>query len=279
MATPTKPLIIPEHFSGEGSWDDWIDHFESAAAVNKWEDGDKLLWLRVRMTGRAQKAYKNLPEAARASYGACKEGLQERFEPASKRELYRTEFYTRKKRKSEDWASFAEDLKTLADRAFSNLEQAAQEHLALTHYLEQIDRPQIAFSVRQKRPKSVDEAVTITLEMESYLSGGRVGQVGLETAEPESAIVAAVQSKQDTMMDMMRLMMERLERLENQELRGPPPTARRFVPQGGQQTGARASRTGVGSEAAPQPITCFRCGKEGHVARGCRAPRPKLPEN
>ena len=87
-ATPTKPVIVPEAFSGEGSWEDWLDHFESVAAVNKWEEADKLLWLRVRMTGRAQKAFKNLPETSRASYTACKESLTERFEPASKRELY-----------------------------------------------------------------------------------------------------------------------------------------------------------------------------------------------
>ena len=50
-SAPVKPLIVPELFSGVGSWEDWIDHFESAAAVNKWEDADKLLWLRTRMTG------------------------------------------------------------------------------------------------------------------------------------------------------------------------------------------------------------------------------------
>ena len=267
----TKPLIVPEPFSGEGSWEDWIDHFESAAAVNKWENADKLLWLRVRMTGRAQKAYKNLPEATRGAYKECKEALQERFEPASKKDLYRTEFYARKKRKTEDWASLAEDIKTLADRAFSNLEEAAREHLALTRYLEQLDDPQVAFSVKQKRPKSVDEAVTATLEMESYLlnpsgtGGGKVGQVVVEASPGDDSVVAAVQTKQDTMMDMMQAMMERLERLETRE----QPT-RRSKPW--QQPGAGQNRPW---NTAQQPITCFRCGKEGHVARGCRAPKPQ----
>ena len=272
----TKPLIVPEPFTGEGStsWEDWINHFESAAAVNKWEDADKLLWLRARMTSRAQKAYKNLPDAARGSYDACKTALQERFEPASKKDLYRTEFYARKKGKAEDWASLAEDIKTLANRAFSNLEEAAREHLALTHYLEQLDNPQVAFSVKQKRPKSVDEAVTATLEMESYMlnsSGvatGHGGQAGA-MAPPSTGgdpIVAAVQSKQDTMMGMMQSMMERLEQLETQ--RRPAPPTRRFKPW--QQTGSGPN----GGGGAQQPVTCFRCGKEGHIARGCRALKP-----
>ena len=165
----TRPLVVPEPFTGEGSWDDWIDHFESAAAVNKWTAEDKLLWLRVRMTGRAQKAYKNLSGEARSTYELCKKGLKGRFEPDSRKELYLSEFHARRKRKTEDWPSFAEDIKSLADCAFANLEEAAKEHLTLTHYLGQLDNPQVAFSVKQKRPKTVDEAVAATLEMESYL--------------------------------------------------------------------------------------------------------------
>ena len=42
------------------------------------------------------------------------------------------------------------------------------ECLALNAYLEQIDDTQISFSVKQKGPKTLDEAVSATLEMESY---------------------------------------------------------------------------------------------------------------
>ena len=254
----SKPLIVPEPFSGESSWSDWLDHFESVAAVNKWKDEEKLLWLRARMTGRAQKAYKNLPNGSSDTYDACTKALHERFEPDSKRDLYSTEFYSRKKRKAEDWASFAEDLKTLAERAFANLQDAAREHLVLTHYLEQIDNPQVAFSVRQKRPKSVDEAVTTTLEMESYLivGGGRVGQVDLQ----QEHIVAAVQTKQDALMSMMQTMMERLEKLETKEQST------------SSQQHAYTEKTFNHPRCQPTAIpVCFKCGREGHIARGCRA--------
>ena len=83
--------------------------------------------------------------------------------------MYLSEFHARKERKTEDWPSVAEDFKSLAERAIANLEKAAREHLTLTHYLGQLDNLQVAFSVKQKRPKTVDEAVAATLEMESYL--------------------------------------------------------------------------------------------------------------
>ena len=94
--------------------------------------------------------------------------LKDRFEPKSRQNRYQAKFETRRKNKTKGWADFAEDLKMLADHAFPELEEKARERLALNSYLQQLDHPQIAFSVRQKQPEKLDEAVTATLEMEAY---------------------------------------------------------------------------------------------------------------
>ena len=51
-----RPLMLPEPFTGDGSWTLWQSHFDDVAAVNGWDDAAKLLWLRVRLTGRARTA-------------------------------------------------------------------------------------------------------------------------------------------------------------------------------------------------------------------------------
>ena len=84
---------------------------------------------------------------------------EERFETTSKKELYRAEFHARRKRRTEDWASFAEDVKALAEQVFNDLKSDMREHLVLTHYLQQLENPQVDFSVKQKQPKNIDEAV------------------------------------------------------------------------------------------------------------------------
>ena len=33
----TKPAVLPELYTGDKSWDDWIDHFDSVATVNEWD--------------------------------------------------------------------------------------------------------------------------------------------------------------------------------------------------------------------------------------------------
>ena len=45
------------------------------------------------------------------------------------------------------------------DKAYSDLEDKAKEQLALNHFVSQIKNGQVAFSVRQKHPKPVDEGV------------------------------------------------------------------------------------------------------------------------
>ena len=52
--------------------------------------------------------------------------LQERFEPKSKRTRYQAEFETRRKKESEGWADFADDLRSLADKAYSELQPEAK---------------------------------------------------------------------------------------------------------------------------------------------------------
>ncbi len=57
-----RPLVLPEPFKAESSWEEWTHHFENVAAVNEWDNANKLKWLKVRLTGRAQTAFQHLPE-------------------------------------------------------------------------------------------------------------------------------------------------------------------------------------------------------------------------
>ena len=66
-----RPLLLPEPFSGEASlnWDEWLVHFENCAAVNSWEsDEEKLRWIRVHRTGKAQTALQWLSGNAHTKY-------------------------------------------------------------------------------------------------------------------------------------------------------------------------------------------------------------------
>ena len=75
----SKPVIIPEPFSGEDSWEDWIAQFDSIAEISHWKDKQKLMRLKVRLAGRALMAFKKFPVTTRSSFERVMKALQDRF--------------------------------------------------------------------------------------------------------------------------------------------------------------------------------------------------------
>ena len=131
---------------------------ENVAAVNGWDDSQKLQWLQVRITGRAQEALNRLQGAAATTYEATRDALKD---PESRRTRYQVQFQTRRK-VGEGWADFADDLRSLMDKAYLDLGEEARKRVTINTYLGQLPQPQIAFSARQKQPTTLDDAVSAT---------------------------------------------------------------------------------------------------------------------
>ena len=263
-AGATRPLVLPEPYDGSGSWSEWSFHFENVAAVNNWDDAQKLRWLRVRVTGRAQKALHRLQGSTDMTYEATRDALKARFDPESRRTRYQAEFQTRRKKASEGWADFADELRSLADKAYPDLGEDARERLSINAYLTQLPQPQIAFSVRQKQPATLDDAVTATLEMESYLPPQSLSVVDTGTGGNTDSVGVVGQVAQLTCaVEELTKQMEQLKHsgsdsaTENSHPAQPRPwRGRRFF-------------TGV----------CWNCGKPGHVLRNCPDPPQQQPGN
>ena len=238
------------------------------ARVNEWDEASRLLWLEVRMIGKAQIAWRHISNEAKTHYDSAKAALRKRFEPDSRRELYAVEFQTRKRNRGEAWEELADSLRLLADKAFPDLEDRAKEQLSLDRYLTLLDKPELALAVKQKRPKDIDEAVSYTLEIESYMmttSPSRPVSVAavtqreqedIDDAQRAVTIIAAVQRQQDSILDMLRDLTIRLDRVEQKVANGEK--------QRGYQSQSRKPQ-----DRPRDPIVCRRCGKEGHFARGC----------
>ena len=87
----TRPVVLPEVFNGEGSWGQWIFHFENVdlAAVNEWNEASCLRWMKVRLTGRTQTTFQRFPQEVATDYKRTKKALlvaERNTKPSSKHE-------------------------------------------------------------------------------------------------------------------------------------------------------------------------------------------------
>ena len=104
----------------------------------------------------------------------------------------------------ESWPEFGEDLRAFMDKAYPTLDDKIRQQLALLRYLSQLDNEQVAFSVKQRKPKIIEAAVGTTLEC------------NLVRPTQSRTVVAPVQmeSKDSALMEMMTQLMTRMDRLE-----------------------------------------------------------------
>eukprot|EP00731_Ephydatia_muelleri_P006688 Em0003g936a len=113
------------------------------------------------------------------------------------------------RKNKEDRAAFGDAVRVLADKAYPELAENARERLALNQFLEQIENSQVAFSVKQKRPRNVEEAATAVIELESYLRSTPNDHAPAKD-EPQSRNIDG----RDSLTATMKSLCERLQRVE-----------------------------------------------------------------
>ena len=118
-----------------------------------------------------------------------------------------------------------------------------------------VTESQVSFAVKQRMPKTFDEAVTVIMQTEAHFTTARVASTTLEetTVGTNLALMLLI-LRRDALLDLVSNLAEKIEKIEARLDHSSPPRPQR------QQRQTRRD---------PSTINCHQ---PGHWARGCAVP-------
>ena len=161
-------VIKPDTYDGKGDWDEYISHFRDCAELGGWSERSKLLLLAASLRGQARTFYMSINEEERQSYGMLVCKLNQRFGSSRNQTRWLSKFEMRRRLPGESIADLGDDLRQMAQRAYSNLDTQAQEALALNQ-LYKVISVEMKCRCIDKDCLTVAEAVDVIERYESFV--------------------------------------------------------------------------------------------------------------
>lgn len=165
--------IKPDKYSGDEDWEQYFSHFQDCAELGKWNEQEKMLTLAACLRGQARAFYTTLAGHDKRSFDNLAYALEQRFGAARQQTRYVSKFQTRLKLVGESIAAFGDDLRLLARKAYSNLEPAAQETLALQQFCKALS-VDMKCRVMDRDCQTIAEAVEVVERYEDLLNESNV---------------------------------------------------------------------------------------------------------
>ena len=261
------PAIKPETYDGTSDWESYFSHFTNCADLGRWTDGEKALALASCLSGPARIFYLGLRDEERKIYRVLVRKLNERFGSKKQQTRYITKFESRRRGAGETVASFGDDLRLTAQRAYPDLDANAQESLALHQFYKTLS-PEMKCRCIDRDCKTVEQAIEVVERYEAILGSDEKKRTVIRT------ISGASNPKNYSLRDdtdgnhdqgLLKQIQQILTRLEKMESK------------------MDGEKTGSAEEATRKEVRgrsysgCYICKSTDHYARDCpsRPIRPK----
>ena len=161
-------IMKPAIFAGSTSWIDYRSHFDMCAELNNWTNQQKGLYLGVSLRGLAQGVLGNLPVKDQRDSEILSKALSERFSPESQTELYRAQLKEREWKHGENVAEFGQRILRLTSLSYPGADPSLINVLAMGYFLDSIFDADMRLKIQQTRPKDLNEAVKVAVELEAF---------------------------------------------------------------------------------------------------------------
>ena len=163
-----RPEKKPSTYDGKVSWLDYKVQFEMISMMNGWTQRRMAMELAASLRDEAVGVLALIEPERRTDYHTLTTALEARFEPRNQTEIHRAALRTRTRKRGETLSSLSQELKKLTRKVYPTARTEVWEQLTLSAFLDALNDAEMEWSVHQGRPATVEEAVQLAMDFESF---------------------------------------------------------------------------------------------------------------
>ena len=273
----------------------WLIQFEAIARHQCWTSGEKVVRLVASLTGPAANMLIGMTMGQLDDYAFLAARLSRRYDPPEREEAHRAELRVRTRRRNESADEFAENLKNLAQRAYTNADQNMLDNLVVERCREGHNNIELKKHLCLYPSTGLQDLIGACVCFETHVELGTRSykpNEGMYTVKGNDSAELSFDEVVRAACKLGYALRPWVDRQENrqQENRGygkqdnrgyggpnryqnggNPQQGRRFTPNG--NTGARTPNR---RQTPIEEVKCWTCGKLGHYASDCTTTGPKF---
>lgn len=267
-----RPLLVPDRYKGESSWNEYEQHFAACIAVNGWNDCQAATFLTASLQGKALRAVSTVGQGVTNSYSELSRLLSQRFGPTQQAENYLAELRHRRQGPKESLQELGQAIHELSSKAYPDIPAASRDRLERNHYIDAIESQSIREGIHRSRPLSLDDAIRAALETDNFEKIEFQRRNERLQGRPLRYTRSLDHEEEQRLSNIEKLLGQhahQMEALTNALLQN-----KKSFSEQGKKDPFHKSDTPQGKEGRK----CYRCGDPNHLIRHCPMPKNNAPK-
>ena len=161
--------LMPEAFTGEGDFEDYLQQFTTAATLSGWQTAttdNRPYYFALRLKGNALHFYTTLTVAQQQNFDQLVAAFRTTY--TTNVEVLKAKLKAARQQPNQTIAAFLCDVRTLARRVYRG-QPLIEEQMVLTSFIEGLHDAQLRWELRKSKPANPDAALALAVELHAFM--------------------------------------------------------------------------------------------------------------